>query len=447
MGLSKTDLLFRKLVLTKFYTRGWGRPDVMKKIFEMHKLISNRETCSKLVSPNYEVVIDKEINFANYKLIHGHFITPLMDYLPKLVPVCAQVATFEVVINKSKVRSDSHGPACIHMAGTGDHGFQRRREMIAKPLLKSGITSVLLENPFYGTRKPKEQFRSGLLHVTDLFVMGGCLILEAQVLLHWLKRIGYGPLGVTGISMGGHMASLAGTNWPEPIAIVPCMSWTSSSVVWTEGVLSKAIPWRTLEMQYARNPEYEKEILNMLHHIDSYKLGMDFVTSKGVLKPKSERVSQEDDDNIPKKNTDTERRQQETVKFMKGVMDEITHLGNYSVPVDPSAATFVIAKDDAYFPQSSLTHMSQVWPGCEVREMNSGHVSGFLIHNSAFRSAIVDTFERLMKTDKHASAKKQSGEIKEENGLCHSKPANSVPVKSHNISSFAIALKAFVLKS
>ena len=64
-----------------------------------------------------------------------------------------------------------------------------------------------------------------------------------------------------------------------------------------------------------------------------------------------------------------EQRRKETLKFMKGVMDEITHLGNYSKPVDPTAVTFVIAKDDAYFPQSSLEHMKNIWPGCEVREI------------------------------------------------------------------------------
>jgi hypothetical protein len=37
-------------------------------------------------------------------------------------------------------------------------GFWRRRQMMAKPLLKEGgIASVILENPFYGLRKPKDQ--------------------------------------------------------------------------------------------------------------------------------------------------------------------------------------------------------------------------------------------------------------------------------------------------
>lgn len=48
--------------------------------------------------------------------------------------------------------------------------------------------------------------RSSLLNVSDIFVMGGCLMLEALVLLHWCERNGLGPLGLTGMSMGGHVS-------------------------------------------------------------------------------------------------------------------------------------------------------------------------------------------------------------------------------------------------
>jgi len=289
MGFSKLDLWYRKLILTKFYTKGWGKPGELVDILKMQKLISNREQCLKLVSPDFPVNIDKTIQTKQCTLLHGHFTTPLMNVIPNLIPTVSQTARFEVVLPRNSSFDKERGPtitypACIHMAGTGDHGYHRRRELLAKPLLKNGITSILLENPFYGSRKPKEQKNSGLLHVNDLFVMGGCLILEALVLLHWLKRNGYGPLGLTGISMGGHMASLAATNWPEPIALIPCMSWTSASVVWTEGVLSKTIPWRVLETQYSKDPTYEKEIMQLLNTVDSYKLGKNFVTDCGSSK-------------------------------------------------------------------------------------------------------------------------------------------------------------------
>ena len=49
--------------------------------------------------------------------------------------------------------------------------------------------------------------RSQLHHVSDLFVMGLALMLECMSLLHWLEGMGLGPVGLTGISMGGHVSA------------------------------------------------------------------------------------------------------------------------------------------------------------------------------------------------------------------------------------------------
>nr|CAB3219655.1 uncharacterized protein C4orf29 homolog [Phallusia mammillata] len=439
-GLSKIDLFYRRLVLTKFYTEGWGKPEEIKEILQMHKLISNRETCSKLVNPHYEVKIDQEIKSNNCTLVKGHFVTPLMEIVPNLVPNSIKVANFEVVLPKGKRfgKLSSQKPACIHMAGTGDHGFSRRRELLAKPLLNSGITSLLLENPFYGVRKPKEQWRSGLLKVSDLFVMGSCLILEAQVLLHWLKQLGYGPLGLTGISMGGHMASLAATNWPEPIALIPCLSWTSASVVWTDGVLSKAVPWRVLESQYAKNPRYEKEIFELLDGIDSYKLGKSFGSQNAVDSTDIEKKEALQHNSAEK--LDKARRQQETIQFMRGVMDQVTHLGNFSKPVDTSAVTFVVGKGDAYFPRSTLKPMDEVWPGCEIREFDAGHVAGILMHYPDFVQAIIDTFDRVLK--KQA---KLNNQVNNSNNVIFRPPQPTSKLALPL--SMSVWLKAFALKS
>ena len=38
------------------------------------------------------------------------------------------------------------------------------------------------------------------------------------------------------------MASLGATVWPKPIALVPCLSWTSASVTFTRGQLKYKIP-------------------------------------------------------------------------------------------------------------------------------------------------------------------------------------------------------------
>lgn len=165
-------------------------------------------------------------------------------YLGDLIPPESQTAKFQMILPK-KWPNPKIKPIVIHLAGTGDHVslpvylmhscltsllfavqfFGRRRVLMAKPLLKeTGIGSIILENPFCkpdivvhrlflttccsadGYRKPVDQKRSSLRNVSDIFVMGGCLILECIALFNWCKQNGYGPVGVTGISMGGHVS-------------------------------------------------------------------------------------------------------------------------------------------------------------------------------------------------------------------------------------------------
>lgn len=42
--------------------------------------------------------------------------------------------------------------------------------------------------------------------------MGGCLILENLVLCHLCERMGLGPLGISGLSMGGHVSRTQNMN-------------------------------------------------------------------------------------------------------------------------------------------------------------------------------------------------------------------------------------------
>uniref|UniRef100_A0A8C9EXD1 Uncharacterized protein n=1 Tax=Pavo cristatus TaxID=9049 RepID=A0A8C9EXD1_PAVCR len=65
MGVSKLDVLYRKLLLTKLFIRGWGKPEDLKRIFEFRKIIGNREKCQTLVSKDYPVFIDKLVALSN----------------------------------------------------------------------------------------------------------------------------------------------------------------------------------------------------------------------------------------------------------------------------------------------------------------------------------------------------------------------------------------------
>ncbi|CAB3379189.1 Hypothetical predicted protein [Cloeon dipterum] len=434
-----------------FFTKGWGKPENIKRLFEFRKIVCNRETSFKLVQPDYPVNITKEENSSDHTLLEGHFVSPFVHHLPGILPQEAELAHFQVVLPK-EWRDPNFKPMCIHMAGTGDHFFWRRRTLMAKPLLKeAGIGAIILENPFYGTRKPKEQLRSSLLNVSDIFVMGGCLMLEALVLLHWCERLGLGPLGLTGMSMGGHMASISATNWPKPVVLVPCLSWSTASTVFTKGVMSAAIDWSMLEAQYMGNEQYRQDLRKMLTmekdkkmetiftpnmisvacEQDAFRAGQHFAqsfpsTMSRISRMDAQEDSDSDHDQQPQQQTmvatgtgtggvvpsmlagfhlskkrlsasgNAEKRQKaqdEVLQFMRGIMDECTHLKNFSVPVDTELIIAIAALEDAYVPRDNCTHLQDIWPGASIRFLKGGHVSSFVLYLNTFRKAVIEGFE------------------------------------------------------
>lgn len=90
-------------------------------------------------------------------------------------------------------------------------------------------------------------------------------------------------------------------------------------------------------------------------------------------------------------------RDRETLQFMRGIMDECTHLSNFSVPYDTSLIIAVCAKHDAYVPRDDVGTLEEIWPGAEVRYVDAGHVSAYILHQSLFRACIKEAFERSKK--------------------------------------------------
>ncbi len=77
----------------------------------------------------------------------------------------------------------------------------------------------------------------------------------------------------------------------------------------------------------------------------------------------------------------------EALDFMRGVMDECTHLGNFCTPVDTSLVIIVAAQHDAYVPRDTTLSLQQLWPGSELRYVDTGHVAAFLTKQHVFRCA------------------------------------------------------------
>jgi len=206
-------------------------------------------------------------------------------------------------------------------------------------------------NPFYGERKPERQSQSALLHVSDIMSKGTALVCEGLSMIEFMKvkkDLGYfGPFGVTGISMGGHMASLAACNSQDCLATVPCISPYSAAPVFTKGLLSSWCDWKTLEKQLP-----------------------DYITPEQRIQGYTAR------------------------DHMNFLLEQTTNLTLYPSPTQLDATIQVAAKFDCYVPGTG-TILHEHWKGSELRWMSYSHVSSVALGRPHFTKAIADAFERI----------------------------------------------------
>jgi len=229
-------------------------------------------------------------------------------------------------------------PVCLHFAATGDEGFARRRIVLALPLVRHGIGSLILENPFYGKRRPPGQHGKMLNRFVDLYLMGAATVQEGRSLMQWLRGEGYGRLGVCGISMGGHMAAQVGSLSAKPAAIVACITPHSAAAVFTQGILKDYLAWDVLERE-----------------LDESGSAFDFMSN-----------------------------------FLN-----LTDIRHYPTPVNPRACFLVAADKDAYIPPESAMILHRHWRGSNMRWLKGGHVGAFVFHRRDFLEAIVKAFAQL----------------------------------------------------
>ena len=305
---------------------GWGDLPLLR---ELHHL-DDRKGPPRIIEIAWEDIEEKE----GTSFHRGSFASPFTD-LP--LPDESRRAYFEWILPRN---ASPETPICMHFAATGDEGFSRRRRAFALPLLKEGIGSLILENPYYGRRRPKRQHKKMLNRFSDLMAMGGAAVEEGLSLLGWLRREGYTRLGVCGISMGGSMAAQVAVQVEEPVAMIGCVTAHSASAVFTEGILKNYLDWEGL------NREIEGDI--------------------------------------------------QAIDLMRQLLDR-TDIRRFPPPIRPEAAFLVAAKYDDYIPMASAETVHTQWPGSTMRWLESGHVGAFLFHRSDFLAAIRDAFTRLSK--------------------------------------------------
>jgi hypothetical protein len=155
------------------------------------------------------------------------------------------------------------------------------------------------------------------------------------------------------------------SSWSGPLSLLSCASWSSSSTVFCDGVLSRTIPWALLTKQFYENKAYQ--------------------TFYEQLREAREVTQARSPSNV------------DPVKdMMRLMMDEFTSLHNYSRPVESnmSNAMFIACTNDGYVLHDGLPHMNEIWPGCHVRYIRHGHISAFLFNQSVFQNAVAELLQR-----------------------------------------------------
>ena len=224
---------------------------------------------------------------------------------------------------------------CVHLAATGDAGYEGRHRLLGVPLLAHGIGSIILENPFYGVRRPANQKGTYIDTVSQLWLMGMTAAAEARVILGWLKDQGFTRLGVSGISMGGQITSHVAALHPDPLAVCACIAPHCASPVFLDGVLSRYTNWSALDSDEA--------------------------VARQRLKAQLDR----------------------------------SDLRLFPKPARPDCCIWVAASYDAYVNADSCRATQATWPESTIRWLVSGHVSSVMFRRKAFMKGILDSFRLL----------------------------------------------------
>ena len=224
---------------------------------------------------------------------------------------------------------DPDRPLCVMLAASGEEGFGRRVR-VGAGLVKEGAELILLENPFYGVRRPPGQQSSRVHRVFDQFLMNRTTVIEAVALLRWLRERREGPLAINGFSMGGYMAALAVGLGPPGVGAAICAAGLSAAPVYTEGELSRSVDWSALAPEVGSRQRARDRLRTLLE--------------SDAIQP-----------------------------------------GNFG---DSGPAVIIGAERDGYVPAREVQALHDAWAGSRLKWLSGGHVAAYSYHDDEIRGAI-----------------------------------------------------------
>jgi hypothetical protein len=295
----------------KFFAKGWGDPSLM-------------DPSEMLASPPTPTSIEwltRSTTSAGRVVEHGTFESPA-PHLPHRSKVANVLAISPPQPTKRVV---------VLMPAWNEHDPKVRVAM-AKLLADKGVRSLILENPFYGTRHPDPGGGQPITTVSDFMVMGGAAVSEARGILTAEHASG-SAIGVSGYSMGGNTAAIVSGTLDLPVATAPLAASHSPGPVFLDGVLNGGIDWDALGGR-----DQEQRLRDALTGISALAL------------------------------------------------DPKPHLAK---------AIIVRAASDGYIPASATQELVDHWPGSELRVLRGGHASLVWFRKDKLTTAIVDAFDKM----------------------------------------------------
>ncbi len=223
-----------------------------------------------------------------------------------------------------------HERQVVLLAASNDHGWATRAS-VAHHLAAVGIGALILENPYYGTRRV--QAGQPLPTVADFFRMGSATVAEARALLRYVAEGGHAA-GVAGFSQGGSMAAYVSALAPGPVATACMAAGPSPSPVFTAGILSSTVDWTALGGQARALPR------------------------------------------------------------LRSMLDDVTVI-RYPPTPHAAAAVVSGARRDAYVSPADVERLAAHWPGSELVWLEGGHASFHLFGKRTQAQLIGRAFTRF----------------------------------------------------
>jgi len=261
-----------------------------------------------------------------------------------VLPAECHKARFRIIKPQGWDAEGSPKAAAVLLPGLGEHRYTRS-EKIGILLAQRGALAVLLEGPYFGTRKPPGQVKTRLREVSDLVKLGRATIEETRSLARWLQEdLGVRHLSIAGWSMGGLHACMASGLMPTPVATAAFMPPPSAHHAFCVGPLSKSVDKSALALQ-ARQTFQIDDVFKALER----SLGL-------------------------------------------------TDIRNFPAPRCPDAAIITIGSADGYFPREESMpqwdELSRQWQ-CDLRTVPIGHVTSYLLESEHFVEQVLESLERV----------------------------------------------------